>query len=101
MITNISIIKSEGNISIHTVKEEDKENYIAFELKGDLIDHLRKLSDMQGIDVREIIWEERYNSDCIMFAIVENEINETIGFCEIENLTSSEPTIGITLAEEY
>ena len=101
MITNIFINRSEGNISIHTATELDKEDYIALELDGDLLQSLVKVGAEKDIDIRSIIWEERYKTDCIMFAIVENSSGKTIGFCEIEHVSTEEPTIGITLSEGF
>lgn len=101
MITDILINRTEGDISIHTATEADKEDYIALELKGDMLQSLVKVGADKEIDMHSIIWGERYKSDCIMFAIVENATNQTVGFCEIENVSADEPTIGITIAEGY
>ena len=101
MITNIPINRSEDNISIHTATELDKEEYVAFELAGELLQSLIKTGVDKEIDIQGTIWNERYKSDCIMFAIVENSSGKTIGFCEIEHVSSYEPTIGITLAKDY
>ena len=101
MITDIIINRSEGNISIHTATEAVKDDYIAFEMEGELIQSLISVGDDKQIDVRSIIWEERYNSDCIMFYIVENKSHKIVGFCEIEHLSTDEPTIGITISKEY
>ena len=101
MITDILINRSEGNISIHTATEADKDEYISLELTGTLMQSVVKVGADKDIDIRSIIWDERYKSDCIMFAIVENSSGNTIGFCEIEHISSAEPTIGITLAEVY
>ena len=101
MITDIIINRSEGDISIHTATEKDKEDYVSFELDGKLLQSLVNEGADRKIDVRSIIWDERYKSDCIMFAIVENESNKTVGFCEIEHVSTDEPTIGITIADGY
>ena len=101
MITDILINRREGDISIHTATEADKDDYIELELSGALLQNLIKVGAEKDIDVRSIIWDERYKNDCIMFAIVENASEKTIGFCEIERISSDEPTIGITLAEGY
>ena len=55
----------------------------------------------QGVDIEEMIWNERYAMECIMFVIVENESGKTIGFCELENISTDEPTIGIDISKEY
>ncbi len=101
MITDILITRTEGNVSIHTATEADKEDYIALELGGDFIQSLVKVGADKEIDVGGIIWNERFESDCIMFAIVENSSGKTVGFCEIDHVSSEEPTIGITLDEAY
>ena len=101
MITDISITRSEDNIRIHTATEMDKDDYIALELDGELLESLIQVGAEKEIDVRAIIWNERYEMDCIMFAIVEISSEKTIGFCEIEHVSTDEPTIGITLAQNY
>jgi predicted acetyltransferase len=101
MITDILISRTEGNICIHTATEADKDDYVALELGDDILKSLLKVGVEKEIDVPGIIWNERYESDCIMFAIVELSSGKTVGFCEIEHLSSSEPTIGIMLAEVY
>ena len=101
MITDILINRTEGDVSIHTATEADKEDYIALELDGEMLQSLIKVGADKKIDMRAIIWDERYNSDCIMFAIVENASGKTVGFCEIEHTKTDEPTIGITIAEGY
>ena len=92
MITDILITRSEGDISIRTATEADKDKYIALEMDDDLIQSLVKVGAEKDIDVRGIIWNERFESDCIMFAIVENSSGQTVGFCEIEHISSEEPT---------
>ena len=99
MITDILICRTEGNICIHTATEADKSDYIAFVSDTSLMNSLQKAFSDKGIDIGEIIWKERYDSDCIMFAIIEISTEKTVGFCEIEHIYSDEPTIGITLAE--
>ena len=101
MITDILITRTEGNVSIHTATEADKEDYIALELGGGFIQSLVKVGAEKEIDVGGVIWNERFESDCIMFAIVENSSGKTVGFCEIDHVFAEEPTIGITLDEAY
>lgn len=101
MITDIIINRSEGDISIRTATENDKEDYVAFELNDELLQSFERVGADKKIDLRSIVWDERYKSDCIMFAIVENKSDKTIGFCEIEHVSEEEPTIGITLADGY
>ncbi len=101
MITDILITRTEGNVSIHTATIACKDDYVALELSEKLTEPLFIEGEKMGIDVREIIWNERYKSECIMFAIVENSSGKTIGFCEIDHVLSEEPTIGIKLAEDY
>ncbi len=101
MITDILIHRTEGDISIRTATEVDKDDYIALELDGDYMQSLAKVGTEEGIDVGDIFWNERCQIDCIMFAIMENKSGKTVGFCTIEQVSSEEPTIGITLAEPY
>ena len=101
MITDILISRTEGNISIRTATTACKNDYLSLKLGENITDSLFAECKKMGIDVREIIWNERYKSECIMFSIVENSSGKTIGFCEINDVSSKEPTIGISLAEEY
>ena len=101
MIIDKLITRTEGNICIHTATEADRDDYISMELDGEWMKSFLKVSAAREIDVCEIIWKERYESDCIMFAIVECSSEKTVGFCEIEHIASSEPTIGIMLTEAY
>ena len=100
MITDIIVNRIEGNISIQTATEAVKDDYVAFEMNGEFWQSLAEAGQDNGIDVSSVIWNDRYNMDCIMFSIVENESHKIIGFCEIEHL-STEPTIGITIADGY
>ena len=101
MITDILVFRTLGNVSIRTATIAHKDDYIAHELSDRLTESLFEEAKKKGIDVREIIWDERYKSDCIMFEISENDSGKTIGFCEINHILSEEPTIGIKLAAEY
>lgn len=101
MITDILIDRLEENIRIRTATQADKEDYIALMLRDSVFQKFEKIDVAKEIDLRSIIWNERYNNDCIMFAIVENISEKTIGFCEIENVSTDEPTIGITLFEDF
>jgi len=101
MKTDLIITRTEGDITIHTATIADRARYVELELQGDLMKQVAEVGKTKGVDLEEIIWDERYKTDCIMFAIVENESGITIGFCEIEHISTDEPTLGISLEESY
>lgn len=101
MITDLIITRAEREITIRTATISDKERYVELELEKALGRALAKAQEILGNDPIEYIWNERYNMDCIMFAIVENKSGTTIGFCGIENISTNEPTLFISLGEQY
>lgn len=101
MITDILIERSQDNIQIRTATTGDREDYIAHIFRQKTFEKIREIGEEKEIDFSSVIWNDRYHSDSIMFAIVETISKKTIGFCEIEQLSTAEPTIGITLDKEY
>ena len=101
MITNILISRTDGKVTIHTATEADKNDYLTIASYDESVRLLFKIGKEKKLDINEILWKDRYERDCIMFAIVENESGKTIGFCEIENISKTEPTIGISIDPNY
>lgn len=101
MITDILVNRTEGNISIHTMTDNDKAVYIATVLEEDLIQPLAKVGAKTGVDVGEIFWQACCQMDGIMFVIVENSSGNAIGYCEISEVSSPEPTLGVSISAPY
>lgn len=101
VMTDIRIARTEGNICIHTVTDADKDDYINFDSSDGFAKRLSRDGTELGIALQDILWNERCKLDGIMFAIQEISEGKTIGFCDIDNISSDEPTIGIRIAQRY
>lgn len=101
MITDVLVSRTEGDITIRTATEADRDAYIEFQINTDLMKEVQKAGEEENVDLAEIIWGERYKTDCIMFVIIENTSGAIIGFCEIEHLQTNEPTLGIDIAPPF
>ena len=101
MFIDHSIVRDAENIIIRTVTEADKEEYISLQFDDNLLNSFAQAGEIVSVDVREIFWKERYESDSILFSIVEKDTGCIAGFCEIDHISEDEPTIGITLLDKY
>ena len=95
------VICSSETITIRGIADADKDAYLDMLFDNGLLKALQEAGESVNVDIREILWKERFESDSILFLIIENSSQKIIGFCEIDAISEDEPTVGITLLKDY
>lgn len=100
MIKDFYVNRKEGAITIYTATPFDKEKYFYIQTKGEYANLLQEGYE-KGIDLIDFFWKEIYKENNLLFMIVENKSGRNVGYCTIEGINNSEPTIGVSLIKEF